>query len=385
MGVFGKDSLVIGGLVILVILIILGAVLFFAPPSIAFFSATQDSKLVVGASLALTGKAASYGVDIQNGINLALETITERGDKLNIQVLYDDTASIPQTAVTSAQKFLQVDGANVIIATGADEVLAIVPVTEEQKAILFTPIGGSDKIDGSGKYVFRNREPSKLTAYTLAEFLFKKHLSKVLLLVGKSSASPASYAQSFTEKFSSLGGLSENYYYDEASPDVRIALTKAKDNNTGAIYVVAGKDKDGADVVRQIKEMGFSGLVVGGPALDTTKFFESAREASEGVIIAVAPVDTSAPNAKNVLAEYKSKYGGDMPFAAANAYDMIMLLNSAAGKCVENTDCIREYLLSVKDYPGLGGKTTFNSSGGVTKPLALKVAKDGKFVLYKLG
>lgn len=249
--------------------------------------------------------------------------------------------------------------------------------------ILATPIGGSDKIDGSGKYVFRNRESSKLTAYALAELLFNKDYNNVALFVS-SSASPISYAESFLEKFSSLGGkIAFTFNYLETSPDVRTSILKLKDSKINAVYVVAGKDKDGAEIVKQLKEMGYNGLIVGGPALDTTGFFQSAKESAEGIIIAVAPVDYNAPNAEKIFQEYEEKYKRKMSFSAANAYDLVILLNSASKKCGSNTDCIREYLLSVKEYPGLGGKTTFNENGGVTKPMQYKIVKDGEFVNYE--
>jgi branched-chain amino acid transport system substrate-binding protein len=377
------DKKLLVGVLAIVVIVIFGVFYFGQFTPSGAFIAEPKKDLVVGASLSLTGKAASYGVGMKNGIELALDKIKSEGKSVKLRVLFDDTSSTPEKAVTSAQKFLEVDGAKAIVTVGADETLAVVPVTEAKEAILFTPIGGSDKIDGAGKYVFRNREPSKLTAYSLAEFISKKGLNKVALFVAKSSSSPISYEKSFLEKANQIGLAFESFYYDEASVDVRTSIARAKENGDVAAYVIASKDKDGAEVIRQLAEMGFDGLIVGGPALDTSKFFEASQGSAEGVIIAVASVDSSAPNASKVLSDYKQKYNSEMTFFAANAYDMVMLLNSAAGKCGEDTDCIREYLLSVKDYPGLGGKTTFNPNGGVTKPLGYKIASDGKFVQYE--
>jgi len=372
------------GVIVLALVLIAGLAFFSqSTPTGAFVAQDQTQNLVtVGASLALTGKAASYGQDIRNGMELALGDINKSGQKLYLRVLFDDTQSVPEKAVTSAKKFIEIDGAKAIIEVGADDVLATVPVTEASKVILATPIGGSDKIDGAGKYVFRNREPSKATAYALAELIFAKGYKEAALFIATSS-SPISYSESFLEKYSSLGGFAQRYNYSETSVDVRTSITKIKEGGIGAVYVVASKDKDGSEIVKQLKEMGYSGLIVGGPALETQAFFESARESVEGVIIAVAPVDVNAPNAKEILQEYKSTYGKEMVFSAANAYDLIIILNKAAGLCGEDTDCIRQYLLAVKDYPGMGGRTTFNLNGGVTKPMSYKIATEGKFVLYE--
>jgi branched-chain amino acid transport system substrate-binding protein len=368
--------------VIVVIVLTLIVFLGFSGPT-GQFALGSNKPLVVGASLAMSGKAASYGEAIRNGMTLALEDINSSGSLLSLRVLFDDTASSPEKAVTSAKKFIEIDGAKAIISVGADDVLATVPVTEASKSLLLTPVAGSDKVDGAGKYVFRNREPSKLVAYALADLVNKRGINRVALFIA-SSSSPISYADSFVERFSSLGkSVDYNFKYDETSVDVRTAISIAKANNINAVFVVASKDKDGAQVVKQLKELGYTGLIVGGPALETPAFFDSVGDSAQGIIIATAMVDESAPDANRILVEYKKRFGIEMPFYAANAYDLVMLLNLAAGKCKDDTDCIRDYLHSVKEYPGIGGKTTFNSDGGVTKPMAYKIAQGGKFVLYK--
>ena len=300
-----ENKLILVAGVVLVIVLAIVVIISQSSPNAAFMLQPNNT-LVIGAALSLTGKAASYGQDIQNGMELALFDINKSGTPLNVKILYDDTASVPQNAVTSVQKFIEFDNTKAIIGVGADEVLAMVPITEEANVILATPIAGSDKVDGAGKYVFRNRESSKFTAYALAELLVSKGYNRVALLVASSSASPISYQKSFLEKYQTLGGSAESYSYSESSPDVRTSIAKVNELDINAVYVVAGKDSDGAQVIKQLKEMGYAGLIVGGPALETTKFFESSKGSAEGVMIAVAPVDSSAPNATQILEEYKS-------------------------------------------------------------------------------
>jgi branched-chain amino acid transport system substrate-binding protein len=382
--VVNLDKKIILGIIIVLVIAALTFVLISSPNPTASFTFAPKDTLLIGASLSLTGKAASYGSDIKNGIEFAIEELKKNKKPIKVSILFDDTASSPQNATTSAQKFIQVDKAKAIITLGADETLAVTPITENNNIILFTPIGGSDKIDSSGEYVFRNREASKLTTDALANLLDKKGYDKVVLFVAKTSASAISYEQFFIEKFSSLGKKVElSFHYDETQPDVRIGIAKAIEANINAIYVIAGKDKDGGEVINQLKQMGFTGLIVGGPALDTDKFFEVTQRASEGLIIAISMIDKNAPNAKTLLQDYNAKYKKEMNQWAANAFDMINLLNESAIKCGSDTKCIKNYLYSVKDYPGLGGKTTFNELGGVTKPMQYKIVKNGKFVLYE--
>jgi branched-chain amino acid transport system substrate-binding protein len=368
--------------IVAVILMLVFAFLFFQQQNpTGAFVLQKDDFLLVGAALSLSGKAASYGEYNRNGIEFALDEIKNNGGELKVKFLFDDTASSQEKAVSSAQKFIQIDRVGAVVTVGADETLAVLQITEDNNIILFSPIAGSDKVDELGEYVFRNREPSKLTAFSIAQFLIDKNYKESGLFVAKSSSSPLSYEKAFREKYSLLGGVVDNsFYYDESQVDVRMEVARLNENNIDAVYVVASKDKDGAEVIKQLIEMGYSGLIVGGPALDTQNFFSAAKNAGEGVIIAMPAINAKAPNADILLARFKERFGREMNPWEANAFDMVNLLNASAVKCGSDTDCIKNYLYSVKNYPGLGGVTTFNSFGGVEKPMTLKIAKDGKFV-----
>lgn len=91
-----------------ILVIFAGLVIFFGNlNSNAAFTLMQKDVLIVGASLPLSGKAASYGSDIYNGIELALSDINQSNTALNISILYDDTQSLPDKAVTSAKSLLK--------------------------------------------------------------------------------------------------------------------------------------------------------------------------------------------------------------------------------------------------------------------------------------
>ena len=60
------------------------------------------------------------------------------------------------------------------------------------------------------------------------------------------------------------------------------------------------------------------------------------------------------------------------------------ILSQAVDSCKgAKTDCIRDYLYDLKDYPGIGGKTTFDANGDVVKDIALKTIKNKEFIKYE--
>jgi len=64
-------------------------------------------------------------------------------------------------------------------------------------------------------------------------------------------------------------------------------------------------------------------------------------------------------------------------------YDSVKITEEDLKKCDENVDCIRNYLVNLKDYPGISGKINFDENGDVTKSLKIKTITNGQFVPYE--
>ncbi|GAJ01801.1 unnamed protein product [marine sediment metagenome] len=47
-----------------------------------------------------------------------------------------------------------------------------------------------------------------------------------------------------------------------------------------------------------------------------------------------------------------------------------------------DTDKISDYISSLKNYQGASGDISFGINGEVSKPVTIKMVKDGKFVPY---
>ena len=118
-------------------------------------------------------------------------------------------------------------------------------------------------------------------------------------------------------------------------------------------------------------------------AADAPEFINITGQSAEGVFVTAAPFNANDPSAKKYAAKYKAHYGVESDGFAANGYDAIWLIAKAIENCQgDKTDCIQKFLYNTKNYPGVGGLTTFDKNGDVIKPVQLKIVKDGKFVLY---
>ena len=187
--------------------IIVGVVIVIA---IAWFTKTQFKNTIedisvqdieIGASLPLTGKGASFGENIKNGIDLAVKEVNDKYS-FNMEVVYEDTQSETETAVSAVRKLIDIDKVNVVLGPArSSAVLAVAPIAEENKVIIFTPIASAEDISNAGDYIFRNRESSKSHGVGMAEFLKnKKNIQRVAMFTAK-SANAVSYATFFKSRF----------------------------------------------------------------------------------------------------------------------------------------------------------------------------------------
>ena len=346
----------------------------------------QDDSITIGGVVALSGDASIYGMMIFEGAELAIEEINNKGN-LSMKIIWEDTESDDVMAVTAANKLINIDGVNIIIGSDkSSSTLAIAPIAESSKVILFNTISGSEDISNAGDYVFRNREGAVTNGKIMADFLMKeKNVQKVAVIVAQSSNS-LSYGKSFTQEFESLGGdITISIEYLPDSTDFKTEIIKIKDSDVEAVYLATSVGIDGAIIVKQLRELGFDGFITGANALESEDFLQAVGKSGEGILFTSPMFDIENPTIKDYRERYNVKYGKDSNVYAANSYDAIMILSDAILFCKgdDDTNCIRDYIYGLKDYSGIAGLTSFDEDGEVLKPVMIKTIKDGQFVLYE--
>jgi branched-chain amino acid transport system substrate-binding protein len=379
------SSLLVFGTII-ILLIVIALLAFYQDQSIAGNTITSEKPIYkIGSPLELTGKYASFGEDLKNAMNLAAEEVNQK-KPFKLEIIYEDTQSDTKNSVTAAKKLIEVDNIKILIGMmSSGNVMAIAPVSEENKVILFTPGASSGEITTAGDFVFRNRETSEAHGKGMAEFLKNQGITKVAVFAAQSSNSQ-SYKEAFIKKFKNLGGtiifISD---YNSENKDFKTDIAKAQQAGAEAFYLGANSGIDPGLICKQAKELGFNGIIVGSAGLESEEFLTSAGQAAEGVYFTSPAFDLNNPKVKEYNEKYLSLYNEESSAFAANAYDAVKIIADAIESCQDysNTACIRDYLYNIRDYPGIGGTTTFDSNGDVIKPVMIKVVKEGEFVRYE--
>ena len=339
----------------------------------------------IGAALSLTGKAAYYGEQTKNGLELAIEKIKEENYPFELELIYEDTQSDATPAVSAINKLIDIDKAKLIIGPiRSSDVLAAAPIAEKNRVVLFITVASTDEITQAGDYIFRNRETSAPHGKRMAEFLINKGIRRVAVFSSKSPNS-IGYRKFFMDNFKQLGGQIVLFAeYDEKNNDFRTDISKVKNSGAEAFYVVPTLGKDGGLMTKQIRELGYKQLITTNPVPESTEFLETSGIYSEGVVFTSPAFDIDDPDIQDYRTSYKMAYGKESDFVSANAYDAMRIIAEAIKTCKsDNSECIKDYLYKVKDYPGVGGLTSFDQNGDVVKLVIIKTVKNGQFVKYE--
>ena len=339
----------------------------------------EPDVIKVGVILPMIGKAAAYGKEVRSGLELALEDINK--DKTRIELIYEEEACDPKQAVTAYQHLSKVRGVkNIIGALCSVSTLAIAPLAEQDKVILFTPASAAESISDAGDYIFRNHGRSSTEMKVLAEYASKKY--KTFAIIYDSSNDGMIAGKDYFKKFVEENGgkvlFIEGFKGDEL--DFRTILLKFKkqENDVEAVFLPAFQNQL-VLLVKQMNELGIYKPILADKSVEISDTINALDELAEGIIYPVA--EYSENTNLEFWNKYKRKYGKSPPVWAAQAYDNLKILAMIFEKCKpEDTVCVKDELYKIKDYPGVAGLTSFDKNGDVVKKIVVKEIRNREFV-----
>jgi branched-chain amino acid transport system substrate-binding protein len=263
--------------------------------------------------------------------------------------------------------------------------LAIAPIAEKQRIVLLSPTASALELTNAGDYIFRIYPSDSYDGMYLANFSWNKLTVKTASIIYLQVASISAVSQVFKERFEALGGKILNMdSYKEGDTDFRSQLIKARKANADIIFI-PGYLREMATLLRQAKELGIKKQFLSISTFFDPKIIELAGGAAEGVLFS-APVfdpDSTFPKVKHFVNLFESKHKKKPDILAGYGYDVVNIATEALKRSSTMTpDNIKSALYSIKDFPGVTGKTSFDSNGDVVKDLRMMQVKNNKFTEF---
>ena len=350
---------------------------------------TEKGTIKIGFVGVLSGDGANYGQSELNAIKLAVEEINNAGgvNGKQLELIPEDGKGEGQAAVRAIQKLINVDGIKIVLGgTYSSETLAMAPIAERNKVILFTSYASNPTISEAGDFVFRNGPKDDDAGRFLAQLAFEKGYRKVGILTENSDAA-IGLRNTFKEKFEQLGRkIVSDELFGLGEKDYRTQLTKIKASNPDLIFLNPQSGLTGGLAAKQIREMKIDVPIFSTWVFGTDDALKAAGSAAEGIIFEDVPIlNLENPKAKIFWDKYTARYGQPAnDWDAGASYDRVYIIRDALKKCGENTECIKNYLYGLEEYDGVIGKYRFNSNGDVVGiEFAIKKIVNGKPVIIK--
>lgn len=323
---------------------------------IAFLAApvvSHAQDIVVGASVALTGKYARTGQEQLQGFQMWVDDVNARGGLLGRKVAlkYYDDESKPETGAKLYEKLITDDKVDLLIGPySSDVTMAASTVAEKHNFPMVSSGASASQIWERGyKNIFGLYTPAEGYMVPILEFAKSKGLKKIALIY-ENTEFPRAIALGVKPKAKQLGmNVVFEEEYGKASTDFSSMIIKMKakkpDMVIGGSYL-----PDSVAFMRQAKENRLYAKIFAfavGPALPD--FGKNLGLDADGVMGNTMFEHTlKRPAVKEFSEKYKAKYGHEPGYHAAGGYGAGQVLEDAVKKAGSlDRDKLRAALLSL--------------------------------------
>jgi branched-chain amino acid transport system substrate-binding protein len=336
------------------------------------FSSAANAQIKIGVGGPITGPNASFGAQLKNGAEQAVEDINAAGgvNGQKLQIVIGDDVSDPKQGVSAANKFA---GEGVKWVVGHFNSGVSIPASEvyqESGIIQITPASTNPRFTDRPNMwnVFRTCGRDDQQGAVAGAYLSNKFKGKKVAIVHDKTPYGKGLADE-TQKTMNGKGLKEVLYegINTGEKDYSALVSKLKDAQVDVLYV-GGYHTEAGLIVRQMRDQGMKTILVSGDALVTDEYWQITGDAGEGTLMTFSPDPRKNPEAADVVKEFKDK-GIDPEGYVLYTYAAVQAWAQAATAAGSTDyDKVVDALYTKGPFKTVLGDLTFDDKGDVKLP-----------------
>jgi branched-chain amino acid transport system substrate-binding protein len=297
---------------------------------------------------ALTGADAALGINIKNGVQLAIDTHNAANPGCQVQLKPFDTEGDPQKATAIAPQI--VDDQYTIGLVGpafSGETKATGTVFDQAGLVSTTASATNVTLSENGwKTFFRGLANDGVQGPSVANYLKNTLNFKKICVVDDSTDYGLGLAQAMRETLGPVADSACNISVKKGDKDFSAAVTQIKGVNPDALFY-SGYYSEAAPLVQQLKDGGVTATFVSADGTKDPEFVKQAGEASKDALLSCP----CGPATGAFADEYTKKFGQEPGTYSTEGYDLGTILL----KGIDSGAITRPALLDfVKNYDGQG-------------------------------
>ena len=351
-------------------------------------AATGPVTVKIGSASPLTGPQAHIGIDIRNGVQLAIEdanaaNVEIGGRKVKFEMVAEDDEANPTKATTVAQKLVDSKVAGVVGHFNSGASIPASKIYSDAGIPQISPSSTNPKYTLQGfKTAFRVVAHDDQQGPTLGKYAIEKIKAKTIAVIDDSTAYGQGLADAFEATVKAAGAkVVAREHTTDKDTDFKAILTRIRGRKP-ELVMFGGIDPQAGPMVKQMAELGIKAKFMGGDGMQTPNFIKLAGNAAEGAMASIPGLPKEEmPGGKTFLEKYKTKFKSEVELFAPMGYDAVMVLIDSM-KRAGSTDPAK-FLPEVGKtrYQGVIGPIAFDSKGDlVDGPITIYVVKGGKWV-----
>ena len=332
--------------------------------------------ITIGTTGPLTGGAASYGISVKQGAEIAIEEINKAGgvkvgDKsYNFALQFEDDEASEEKAVTAYNTLLDKKVDVIMGAVTSGSSLAIADLTKKDNLLQLTPSGSAAGITANDN-VFRLCFTDPLQGKMIADYVVNQGYESVAVLYNNADEYSTGVYEAFKSELEESGNaalLVAEESFVTGDVEFSSQLTKIKATDAKLIFVPAYYEA-AAYIAKQVKDLGVEADIVGSDGWDGVLGQVTDTSVLDGIVF-LTPFYPSDPNqnVQSFVKAYKEKYNNAVPDQfAADSYDSVYVLKAAFEKAQsKDTEALIKAMTEI-NVDGLTGNISFDVSGDPIK------------------
>ncbi|WP_338750398.1 ABC transporter substrate-binding protein [Janibacter alittae] len=279
---------------------------------------SDSDTITIGYSAGISGGAAEYGKNVQNGLQMAIDQINEKGVEVDgtdytVELESLDDQYQPGTTGTNAQRLVEQEGATVVFVPHAGGIKAAQELNSGRTEFLIGAYSSDPEIVESGNPLTVMIPPSFISY--VAPFISKVDTqgSGKLGLLSTSSEFGQQWTEAMTKAWEEKGGEvqeSNNINYATVS-DFAGPVSKTLSGDPDVI-LVGGPSQPTAIIIEEARKQGFKGSFMINDQAKFEDMEEFTDPANLNNSVGVAPL-TAFEGTQEFISSYKEKYSTDKP------------------------------------------------------------------------
>jgi len=360
---------------VLAIVVMLGAFVYAQADEIVV---EPDGEVTLGFAASLSGDTAPFGIDIQRGVELAMEdrpSVMVGDAEFSVMVDVQDSACNAETGQAVANRFASDENvAGVIGHMCSSSCTAAAPIYDSAGLSMISPSCTAPSLTQRGFTSFNRAVVSDaVQGPAAAAFIFEELEITRIATIHDGSAYGEGLVSVVGPEFEAMGGeVVAADAINVGDQDFRSLLEDFASAEPELVYF-AGFPAEGALLVQQLADAGLEDVVfMSADGLQGPEFIELAGDAAEGAYTSVA-IPFANEDLDAFIERYVETYEEEPPGPYnSNGYDAYNLFLDAIeatatvgddGSLVISRTAIQEYLRSFEGFEGLTGLLTADGTG----------------------